>query len=224
MIAASGPCLVIHAYRAQRSLRRILCKIPDEFWAAGGRVVIVQDASPDRTGRMADTLTSQFPGLSVLHHDERKGYGASCKEGLTRALSLGCTACAVIPATGVSSVAPLMEYFAPLLRGELHLAGYPLQRRLAKRNAMFYSAHLLRSIPFWHLSNGLLFDVEMKILARLAGFSLVTKEIKELGVKRKGWSMPDQPCQRLYNLLVVLGKVFLGHYQRLLMRRPIKAE
>jgi hypothetical protein len=166
-------------------------------------------------------LTSQFPGLSVLHHDERKGYGASCKEGLTRALSLGCTACAVIPASGVSSVAPLMEYFAPLLRGELHLAGYPLQRRLAKRNAMFYSAHLLRSIPYWHLSNGLLFDVEMKILARFAGFPLVTKE---LGHKRKGWSMPDQPGLRLCNLLLVFGKVLLGHYQRLLMRRTIKAE
>lgn len=46
-------------------------------------VIIVDDASPDRSGAIADELASRYPCIRVIHHTENLGYGAAVRAGLS---------------------------------------------------------------------------------------------------------------------------------------------
>jgi dolichol-phosphate mannosyltransferase len=52
------------------------------------RVLVVDDDSPDGTGRLADQLAGQYPGrLEVLHRQGRRGLGLSYVDGFRHALA-----------------------------------------------------------------------------------------------------------------------------------------
>jgi dolichol-phosphate mannosyltransferase len=56
----------------------------------GFRVMVVDDASPDGTGAIADDLAKEFPGrVDVLHRTGKRGLGRSYVDGLKRALAEG---------------------------------------------------------------------------------------------------------------------------------------
>jgi dolichol-phosphate mannosyltransferase len=56
----------------------------------GLEVLIVDDNSPDGTGRVADTLASRFNGaIRVLHRPEKEGLGRAYVDGMSRALEAG---------------------------------------------------------------------------------------------------------------------------------------
>src|SRR5688572_2945131 len=56
------------------------------------RVLVVDDASPDGTGRVADTLAAASGGrLSVLHRTGRRGLGLSYLDGMRHALQSDAT-------------------------------------------------------------------------------------------------------------------------------------
>ncbi len=45
-------------------------------------IVIVDDASPDRSGVIADELAREHPCIRVIHHPRNLGYGAAIRSGL----------------------------------------------------------------------------------------------------------------------------------------------
>jgi dolichol-phosphate mannosyltransferase len=54
----------------------------------GFRMLVVDDASPDGTGDLADGLRVEYPGrIDVLHRTGQRGLGRSYVEGLQRALA-----------------------------------------------------------------------------------------------------------------------------------------
>src|ERR1700733_15100721 len=53
------------------------------------RVLIVDDNSPDGTGRIADQLADQHPQVEVLHRPAKTGLGHAYLAGFARALSAG---------------------------------------------------------------------------------------------------------------------------------------
>jgi dolichol-phosphate mannosyltransferase len=54
----------------------------------GFRVLVVDDASPDGTGSIADALSAEYPGrVSVMHRTGPRGLGRSYIDGLKRALA-----------------------------------------------------------------------------------------------------------------------------------------
>jgi dolichol-phosphate mannosyltransferase len=53
-------------------------------------VLIVDDGSPDGTGEAADALAARDPRVSVLHRAGKLGLGTAYRDGLSRALALGC--------------------------------------------------------------------------------------------------------------------------------------
>lgn len=56
----------------------------------GIEVLVVDDASPDGTGKLADDLAAQHAGrVHVLHRSGARGLGIAYREGLRRALDLG---------------------------------------------------------------------------------------------------------------------------------------
>jgi dolichol-phosphate mannosyltransferase len=67
-----------------RALGRILEPAHD-------RVLIVDDASPDGTGDIADRLASELPWVRVLHRQRKEGIGPAYVAGFRRALSEGAT-------------------------------------------------------------------------------------------------------------------------------------
>ena len=55
----------------------------------GHRVLVVDDASPDGTGRLADRLADRLDAVEVLHRPARQGLGPAYVAGFTRALAGG---------------------------------------------------------------------------------------------------------------------------------------
>jgi dolichol-phosphate mannosyltransferase len=65
----------------------------------GLQLLIVDDASPDGTGRLADGLAAQLPGrLSVLHRTGKLGLGSAYLAGFRHALAAGSQAIAQMDA------------------------------------------------------------------------------------------------------------------------------
>jgi dolichol-phosphate mannosyltransferase len=52
-------------------------------------VLVVDDASPDGTGKLADDLAEGSPRVHVLHREAKQGLGPAYRAGLRRALDLG---------------------------------------------------------------------------------------------------------------------------------------
>ncbi|MBN1941543.1 MAG: glycosyltransferase family 2 protein [Candidatus Diapherotrites archaeon] len=48
-------------------------------------IIIVDDGSPDNTGKVADRLAKQFSNVRVIHHPKNRGYGGALISGFTKA-------------------------------------------------------------------------------------------------------------------------------------------
>jgi glycosyltransferase involved in cell wall biosynthesis len=48
-------------------------------------IIIINDGSPDNSGKIADELAAQYPRVKVVHHPANLGYGAAVKTGLREA-------------------------------------------------------------------------------------------------------------------------------------------
>jgi glycosyltransferase involved in cell wall biosynthesis len=48
-------------------------------------IIIVDDASPDRSGEIADRVASRNPRVRVIHHPENRGYGQAVWSGIQAA-------------------------------------------------------------------------------------------------------------------------------------------
>jgi dolichol-phosphate mannosyltransferase len=53
------------------------------------RILIVDDNSPDGTGRIADRLAAEIPAVEVLHRSEKQGLGVAYLAGFRHALAGG---------------------------------------------------------------------------------------------------------------------------------------
>jgi len=75
--------VVIPTYNEQDNLPPLLTGI---LAHQGVRAMVVDDNSPDGTGRVADRLAGEWPGrIEVLHRTDRRGFGRSLLEWLSRA-------------------------------------------------------------------------------------------------------------------------------------------
>jgi dolichol-phosphate mannosyltransferase len=64
--------------------------VPEILEQAGEiEVLVVDDASPDGTGKIADELAERADRVHVLHRDKKEGLGPAYRAGLARALALG---------------------------------------------------------------------------------------------------------------------------------------
>ena len=55
----------------------------------GLEVLVIDDASPDGTGEIADGLAAELPWVHVLHRERKEGLGPAYLAGFARALELG---------------------------------------------------------------------------------------------------------------------------------------
>jgi dolichol-phosphate mannosyltransferase len=60
-----------------------------ELELEGLEVLVIDDASPDGTGEIADRLADELPWVHVLHRQRKEGLGPAYLAGFARALELG---------------------------------------------------------------------------------------------------------------------------------------
>lgn len=77
--------VVIPTYNERENLESIVSAVTD----SGYHVLVVDDASPDGTGELADKLTATIDGLDVLHRSAKQGLGPAYAAGFTRVLAQG---------------------------------------------------------------------------------------------------------------------------------------
>jgi len=78
-------------YDERENLEPMVRALGEVFAAGGleGRVLVVDDNSPDGTGELADRLAAELGFLDVLHRERKEGLGPAYVAGFRRALDSG---------------------------------------------------------------------------------------------------------------------------------------
>jgi dolichol-phosphate mannosyltransferase len=82
--------VVLPTYNEAENLDRIVRAVDSELESAAPgehRILIVDDASPDGTGAIADSLAGELDTVEVLHRPGKEGLGHAYKAGFARALA-----------------------------------------------------------------------------------------------------------------------------------------
>ena len=79
--------VIIPTYNEQDNLRCLIDQILAQHPAL--RVLVVDDNSPDGTGKLADELSKSDERITVLHRPAKMGLGSAYRDGFRRAISLG---------------------------------------------------------------------------------------------------------------------------------------
>ncbi len=116
-------------------------------------VLIVDDASPDGTGAIAEALAAGDPGIQVLHRTEKAGLGAAYLHGFSLALSQGYDVIGELDADGShqpEQMGRLLDVLgdADLVIGSRWVPGgtvvdWPWQRKALSRGGNLYVRLLL---------------------------------------------------------------------------------
>jgi dolichol-phosphate mannosyltransferase len=86
------PWLILPTYNEAENIDAIVAAAGRVLAAAapeGFRVLVVDDGSPDGTGRMADELAAEHDWVQVLHRTEKNGIGPAYLAGFRHALDHG---------------------------------------------------------------------------------------------------------------------------------------
>jgi glycosyltransferase involved in cell wall biosynthesis len=74
--------VVIPCYKVETQIQQVVAEIPDYV----GSIILINDASPDKTGKILDKLATENPKITVLHHAENQGVGGSMISGFQEAV------------------------------------------------------------------------------------------------------------------------------------------
>ncbi len=80
--------LILPTYDEAENIEAFVEAVRDKL-PTSARVLIVDDNSPDGTGRIADRLAERHEGVSVLHRPRKEGLGPAYLAGFRRALAEG---------------------------------------------------------------------------------------------------------------------------------------
>ncbi|GAA1725409.1 glycosyltransferase [Microcella frigidaquae] len=147
--------VVLPTYNEAESIRGVLARI--RVAVPDADVLVVDDASPDGTGAIADELAAADPGVSVLHRPGKAGLGAAYLAGFAIALERGYRFVVEIDADGSHDPAELPAMLAlaeregaDLVIGSRWVPGgavvnWPWLRRAISRSGNAYARWMLRS-------------------------------------------------------------------------------
>ncbi|HEX6139240.1 MAG TPA: polyprenol monophosphomannose synthase [Candidatus Limnocylindria bacterium] len=155
--------MVLPTYNERDNLepisRAILAALPE------ARLLIVDDASPDGTGQLADTIAAGEPRVSVMHRPGKQGLGVAYRDGFRWALDQPEVRAVVqMDADFSHDPADLPRLLAPLMRdADLALGtryirggqvvGWPLRRQLISRAGTAFARTVLL-LPYRDLTGG----------------------------------------------------------------------
>jgi dolichol-phosphate mannosyltransferase len=85
---ANDAWVILPTYNEAENLERIVGAVLEQL-SGSGRVLVVDDNSPDGTGELADQLAASNASISVLHRSRKEGLGPAYLAGFAVALDGG---------------------------------------------------------------------------------------------------------------------------------------
>jgi len=143
-------------YNERENLERMVRAL-GEVLPQNGRVLVIDDSSPDGTGEIADRLAVELPWLDVLHRPVKEGLGRAYVDGFRHALARGAELVLEIDCDfshdpkDVPRLIAAVEAGADLALGSRYVEGggtanWGLVRRMLSRGASIYTRTLLMPI------------------------------------------------------------------------------
>ncbi len=197
--------LCVPTYNERENVARMAACVLDVFASADldGHLLIIDDGSPDGTGRIADALSAQHERVHVLHRTSKGGIGPAYRDGFAHALAnradlvleMDCdfshdpAAIPVLVAAAEHADLVLGSRYVP----GGHVEDWGLLRRAISRGGSLY-AQVILGIPVRDLTGGFKcfrrrvlesipidevaaagygFQIEMTYRAHLLGFSVL---------------------------------------------------
>jgi dolichol-phosphate mannosyltransferase len=157
--------LVLPTYNEAENVERIVrAALPELASAAADHhILIVDDGSPDGTGRIADRLAAELEPVEVLHRTAKEGLGRAYLAGFERALASGADLVLEMDADFSHDPRDLPRLIeassdADLVLGSRYVPGggvtdWGLFRRMLSRGGSWYSRMVL-GVPVRDLTGG----------------------------------------------------------------------
>ena len=79
--------IIIPCYNEQDGIEGTITSICDHLTSGESEIIVVDDGSTDGTTDVLADLVTRFPKVTVVEHQQNKGYGASIKTGIRHAHS-----------------------------------------------------------------------------------------------------------------------------------------
>lgn len=105
---------VLPAYNVANEIGAVLRGMPAVFTT----IVVVDDASRDQTGAIAERYASIDPRIVVIHHEKNRGVGGAMITGFRTAVAAGADIIVKIDGDGQMPVYLVPDLIAPLLDGD----------------------------------------------------------------------------------------------------------
>ena len=145
--------VIVPTYNESQSLPQIITRIVAAVPEVD--ILVVDDASPDGTGHIADGLATTYSQLHVLHRDAKDGLGRAYLAGFQRALAGGYDVAVEIDADGSHDPAELPAMLAAARDGAALVIGsrwvpggsirdWPWLRQAISRSGNWYARAALR--------------------------------------------------------------------------------
>ena len=228
--------LICPAYYDEANIGPLVRRSLDALRPICGRleVVIVEDGSPDDTGRVVDELAGEYSEVVVLHHAKNRGHGAALKTGLKKSTM---PYIAFMDGDGQYEPADLVDMIS-----RLDGADFVQGRRVSYPNgslrlllSRIYNAvvRTIFGVPFrdlgcsikvfkrsviekvWPESDGIFAQGELVLKARRAGFMVVEADV-ECYARKSGVSssMAPKNVARMIRDILKLKAEFKNNYSQ----------
>jgi dolichol-phosphate mannosyltransferase len=149
--------VVIATYNEIDNLPRLVARLGEFFPAA--QILVIDDASPDGTGKWCDEASSKHPNLSVVHRKRKLGLGSATMVGFQMALTHRIQLVATMDSDFSHDPAELVSLVAALDDPQHHqvgvaigsryvpggsIEGWPVFRRMASWSVNRFARIMLR--------------------------------------------------------------------------------
>ncbi len=153
--------MVVPTYNERENLEWLVGRLRDAVPAVD--VLVVDDASPDGTGELADKLAEHDPQVSVVHRTRKEGLGAAYLEGFAVALARGYDVIGEMDADGSHQPEQLPALLDALRHADLvigsrwvrggSVVNWPLRRKALSLGGNLYT-RLLLGMPLRDVTAG----------------------------------------------------------------------
>jgi dolichol-phosphate mannosyltransferase len=151
-------------YEEAANVERMIRALGGVLDAERDRVLVIDDASPDGTGAIADRLARELEWVEVLHRERREGLGPAYLAGFHRALATGASLVLELDCdfshdpADVPRLISLAERGADLVLGSRYVTGgevvnWSLLRRAISAGGCLY-ARVVLGVPVRDLTGG----------------------------------------------------------------------